>query len=290
MLDRVRAQYEQLPSAERRVADHLLAHPNEFVRAAVADIAREAGVSQPTVIRFARSLGCSGLQEFKLKLAASLVGGVPYVHATVAPGDGTAEISAKIFDNVISALIKCRNEVSPPSLERAIEWIADARRVEFYGLGNSGIIAADAQHKFFRFDIATVAYADPHVQSMAAALLGPRDVLVAISNSGRTIELLDAVSIALRNGCRVIALTSPGSPLARMATLAILADAREDAELYSPMISRIVHLALIDVLAVGVAMRRGNAVIEPLERTKQSLRGRKRRIDPRADDTPGDKT
>ena len=276
MLDRVRAQYEQLPSAERRVADHLLAHPNEFVRAAVADIAREAGVSQPTVIRFARSLGCSGLQEFKLKLAASLVGGVPYVHATVAPGDGTAEISAKIFDNVISALIKCRNEVSPQSIEDAVDLIAQARRLEFYGLGNSGIIAADAQHKFFRFDIPTVAYSDPHVQSMAAALLGPRDVLVAISNSGRTNELLDAADIALGNGCRVIALTSPGSPLARMATVAIYANAREDAEIYSPMISRILHLTLIDVLAVGVALKRGPAVIQPLERTKQSLRTRKR--------------
>ena len=276
MLDRVRAQYEQLPSAERRVADHLLAHPNEFVRAAVADIAREAGVSQPTVIRFARSLGCSGLQEFKLKLAASLVGGVPYVHATVAPGDGTAEISAKIFDNVISALIKCRNEVSPQSIEDAVDLIAQARRLEFYGLGNSGIIAADAQHKFFRFDIPTVSYSDPHVQSMAAALLGPRDVLVAISNSGRTNELLDAADIALGNGCRVIALTSPGSPLARMATVAIYANAREDAEIYSPMISRILHLTLIDVLAVGVALKRGPAVIQPLERTKQSLRTRKR--------------
>ncbi len=284
MLERVRAQYEQLSAAERRVADHLLGHPHEFVRAAVADIARESAVSQPTVIRFTRSIGCSGLQEFKLKLAASLVGGVPYVHAAVAPGDGTAEISAKIFDNVISALIKCRNEVSPPSLDRAIAWIADARRVEFYGLGNSGIIAADAQHKFFRFDIATVAYADPHVQSMAAALLGPQDVLVAISNSGRTRELLDAVGIALRNGCRVIALTSPGSPLARMASLAILADALEDAELYSPMISRILHLTLIDVLAVGVALRRGSSVIGPLERTKRSLRGRRLRVQPPPDD------
>ncbi|WP_018914747.1 SIS domain-containing protein [Thiomonas sp. FB-6] len=276
MLERIRDQYEQLSAAERKVADELLQHPNDFVRAAVADIARIAGVSQPTVIRFARSVGCTGLQELKLKLAGSLVSGVPYVHADVTAGDSIAEVSAKIFDNVISALIKCRNEVSPQSIEDAVDLIAQTRRLEFYGLGNSGIIAADAQHKFFRFDIPTVAYSDPHVQSMAAALLGPRDVLVAISNSGRTNELLDAADIALGNGCRVIALTSPGSPLARMATVPIYANAREDAEIYSPMISRILHLTLIDVLAVGVALKRGPAVIQPLERTKQSLRTRKR--------------
>ncbi|MGC8731280.1 MAG: SIS domain-containing protein [Halothiobacillaceae bacterium] len=276
MLEHIRDQYEQLSAAERKVADQLLQRPNDFVRAAVADIARTAGVSQPTVIRFARSVGCTGLQELKLKLAGSLVSGVPYVHADVTAGDSIAEVSAKIFDNVISALIRCRNEVSPQSIEDAVDLIAQTRRLEFYGLGNSGIIAADAQHKFFRFDIPTVAYSDPHVQSMAAALLGPRDVLVAISNSGRTNELLDAVDIALGNNCQVIALTSPGSPLARMATVPIYASAREDAEIYSPMISRILHLTLIDVLAVGVALKRGPAVIQPLKRTKQSLRTRKR--------------
>ncbi len=277
MLDRVHDQYPQLSAAERRVADELLRRPNEFARAAVADIAREAGVSQPTVIRFARSLGLSGLQELKLKLAASLVGGVPYVHAAVAPGDGMAEVSAKVLDNAVSALIKCRNEVSAPNLQRAVDWLAGARRVEFYGLGNSGIVAADAQHKFFRFDIATVAYADAHTQSMAAALLGPRDVLVAISHSGRTSELLDAVAIALGNGCRVLAITSPGTPLARLATLAILADAGEDGDVYSPMTSRLVHLALIDTLAVGVALKRGPEAIAPLARTKSSLRQRRLR-------------
>ncbi|MBW4046720.1 MAG: SIS domain-containing protein [Proteobacteria bacterium] len=279
MLDRIRNQYTQLTPAERKVADIVLQQPNEFVQAAVADIARKAGVSQPTVIRFSRSVGCSGLQDLKLKLAGSLVSGVPYVHANVRPEDTIPEISAKVFDNAISALLKCRNEVSPQSLEYAISLMASARRVEFHGLGNSGIIAADAQHKFFRFDIPSVAYADPHIQAMAATLLGPRDVLVAISNSGRTNELLDSVNIALANGCKVVAITSPGSPLAKLATVALLADAREDAEIYSPMISRILHLTLIDVLAVGVALQRGPALIEILEKTKRSLRNRRRRLD-----------
>ena len=203
--------------------------------------------------------------------------GLAIPSAAVAPGDGMAEVSAKVLDNAVSALIKCRNEVSAPNLQRAVDWLAGARRVEFYGLGNSGIVAADAQHKFFRFDIATVAYADAHTQSMAAALLGPRDVLVAISHSGRTSELLDAVAIALGNGCRVLAITSPGTPLARLATLAILADAGEDGDVYSPMTSRLVHLALIDTLAVGVALKRGPEAIAPLARTKSSLRQRRLR-------------
>ncbi|MDE2463421.1 MAG: SIS domain-containing protein [Alphaproteobacteria bacterium] len=279
LLERIRAQEPQLSTAERRVARALLNRPNDFVQAAVADIAQKVGVSQPTVIRFARSVGCTGLQDLKLKLAGSLVSGVPYVHSSVRPEDPTAEIAVKVFDNAIAALLRCRNAISPATLDQAIDLLAQASRMEFYGLGNSGIIAADAQHKFFRLGTPAIAYADPHIQAMAATLLGPRDVLVAISNSGRTTELLDAVDIALRNGCKVVAITSTGSPLARTASVALLADAQEDAELYSPMLTRLLHLTLIDVLAVGVALRRGPELADQLEKTKRSLKSHRRRVD-----------
>lgn len=279
LLERIRDQEPQLSTAERRVAQALLNRPNDFVQAAVADIAQKVGVSQPTVIRFARSVGCTGLQDLKLKLAGSLVSGVPYVHSSVRPEDPTAEIAVKVFDNAIAALLRCRNAISPATLDQAIDLLAQASRMEFYGLGNSGIIAADAQHKFFRLGTPAIAYADPHIQAMAATMLGPRDVLVAISNSGRSTELLDAVEIALRNGCKVVAITSTGSQLARIASVALLADAQEDAELYSPMLTRLLHLTLIDVLAVGVALRRGPELVDQLEKTKRSLKSHRRRID-----------
>ena len=271
MLDRIRSHLERLPAAERKVADWLLRQPHEFVHAAVAAIARGAGVSQPTVIRFARSVGCSGLQELKLKLAASLVAGVPHGQADVAPDDSLAEAAAKSLDNTIAALLRCRNELSANALEQAVRLLSEARRVEFHGLGDSGIVAAAAQHSFLRLDIACVAYADPQMQAMAAALLGPRDVLVAISGSGRSGELLHAAGVASRNGCPVIAVTAPGSPLSRLATLAIVADPRAHAEPYGPLVSRIEHLALIDVLAVGVALRRGPQATAALQRTRRAL-------------------
>lgn len=276
LLDRIRQQLPQLPAAEQRVAQTLLTRPHAFVQAAINGIAAQAGVSQPTVIRFARSVGCSGLADLKLKLASSLSGGVPYVHASVHPHDTPAEIAAKVFDNSIAALLRCRNAVNAEALQKAIDLLAAAQRMEFYGLGNSGITAADAQHKFFRYGTPAVAYADPHVQAMSASVLGPQDVVVAISASGRSAELLDAVDIARRAGASVVAITASGSPLARRATVALLADAQEDAQVYSPMLSRLLHLVLIDVLAVGVALRKGPALIERLQRAKRSVRSRRR--------------
>lgn len=275
MLERVKAQLGELSAAERKVAELVLSQPYTVMQAAVADIAASAGVSQPTVIRFCRSLGCGGLPDFKLKLAASLVGGVPYVHASVRPEDPTSEIVAKVFDNTVSALLKCRNEVSPATMEQAVALLSAARRVEFYGVGNSGIIACDAQHKFFRFGIHTVAYTDTHIQTMAASVLTADDVLVVISNSGRTLDLLSVTGIAQQNGAKVIAITAPGTPLARKADVALTAKIAEDAEIYSPMISRIVHLVLIDSLAVSVALRRGPGLIANLEKAKRSMRDKR---------------
>jgi len=121
MLERIRVRLPELSAAERKVAELALAQPYTVMQAAVADIAASAGVSQPTVIRFCRSMGCAGLPDFKLKLAASLVTGVPYVHSSVRPEDPTSEIAAKVFDNTVSALIKCRNEVNPQAIDQAVE-------------------------------------------------------------------------------------------------------------------------------------------------------------------------
>lgn len=216
-------------------------------------------------------MGYKGWPDFKIKFAASLMTGVPYVHSTLNADDGAGMLAAKVLDNAVSALLRARNDVQASQISAAIDLIDQARRVEFYGVGNSGIVAQDAQHKFFRFDLATAAYSDSHVQLMAASLLGPSDVLVAISHSGRSREILDAVKLARKNRCPVVAITASGTPLAEQADVLLRANTQEDTELYSPMISRLVHLALIDVIALGVALKRGNEASRSLEKTKKSL-------------------
>ncbi|RTZ44785.1 SIS domain-containing protein [Candidimonas sp. SYP-B2681] len=275
MLAHITLQLDRLSTAERKVAHLILEQTHTVAKSALGDVARLAQVSEPTVIRFCRSMGYQGWPDFKIKLAASLMAGVPYVHSSLSADDGTAVLAAKVLDNAISALLRVRNDINAEHLDTATRLLTGARRIEFYGVGNSGIVAADAQHKFFRFDLSTVAYSDAHTQLMAASLLGPKDVLVAISHSGRSKELLDAVKLALNNKCPVVAITASNTPLAELATVLLRADTQEDTAIYSPMISRLVHLALIDVLALGVALKCGADVSRVLEKTKESLRTRR---------------
>ena len=273
MLSKISEQLDSLSAAKRKVAEAALAEPKWFVHAAVAEIALRAGVSQPTVIRFCRTLGYKGLPEFKLALSASISqSGLPYVHAELNTDDDMGNVMEKVLGNTAAALLGARRSLKESELENAVSWLASARRIEFYGVGNSGIVAQDAQHKFFRFGISAVAYSDAHIQLMAAAVLAPQDVLVAVSNSGSSIEILDAAGVAKKNGARLIAITHPDSPLAHVADCVLATAVQEDANLYTPMVSRLLQLAVVDILAIGLALRLGETASLQLEKGKLSVR------------------
>ena len=281
MLERIRASIPALPPAEQRVARLLLADARSFATLPVGELAERAHVSKPTVVRFCRSVGYDGLTDFKRKLAGNVNEGVPFVHRAVDDDDKTGDIVVKVIDNAVAALLHYRNAAASQSVERAVVALAEAcragRRIEFYGVGNSGIVAMDAQHKFFRLGVMAAAVVDGHVQVMSATMLGPGDCAMIISNSGRSKDLLDVAEIARRKGATVLVITASGSPLARMAQgghhILLAADHPEDADRYSPMVSRLLHLMIIDILTTGVALRLGSATLRPLlQEIKKNLR------------------
>ncbi|CAN0618947.1 putative Glucokinase / HTH-type transcriptional regulator [Burkholderia multivorans] len=270
VFERIRQMRDALTPAERRVADLALNHPRSIINDPVVDIARKADVSQPTVIRFCRSLGCQGLSDFKLKLATGLTGTIPMSHSQVHLGDAATDFGAKVLDNTVSAILQLREHLNFDHVEQAIDILSSARRIEFYGLGNSNIVAQDAHYKFFRFGVPTIAYGDLYMQAASAALLGKSDVIVAVSKSGRAPELLRVLDVAMEAGAKVIAITSSNTPLAKRATVALETDHIEMRESQLSMISRILHLLMIDILAVGVAIRRASPNADLTEAVAQA--------------------
>lgn len=264
LMERVRHLQHELTPAEQRVAQLVLEQPRLVLNEPIADIARLAEVSQPTVIRFCRSLGFLGLADFKLKFASSLTGAIPVRHSQVRVSDSTHDVSAKVIDNTVSAILKFRDQLDVRALDKAIALVAKARRVEFYAMGNSRVVALDGQHKFFRFRIPTSAYGDSHLLNLAAGLLTPGDVVIAISNSGKLPDLLQAVDAARAAGADVIAITASNSPLAKKASVCLAVDHAEDSTTFLSMISRILQLLLIDILSVGISLdaQQGKLVVE----------------------------
>jgi RpiR family carbohydrate utilization transcriptional regulator len=276
MLERIKSTLSNLAPAEQRVGKLLLTDPRTFSTLPVTELAERAQVSKPTVVRFCRSMGYEGLSDFKLKLAGSLSEGVPFIHRNVGAQDSSNEVLVKVIDNTVTAFLKYRNDASSATIDKAAEAIAlthkKGKRLEFFGVGNSGIVAQDAQHKFFRLGFNTISHSDGHMQIMSASLLGPGDCLVVFSNSGRTRDLLDSCEIAKKNGATTIVVTASGSPLSSTGKIHLSADHPESYERFSPMVSRLLHLMIVDVLATAVALRIGSTQLEPMLRSmKQNL-------------------
>ena len=279
MLDRIKASLPSLAPAEQRVGKLVLKDPRAFANLPVTQLADRAHVSKPTVVRFCRSVGYDGLSDFKLKLAGSVSEGVPFIHRSVDADDKTTDVMVKVIDNTVAAFLKYRNDASASALDQAVKALAEThstgKRIEFYGVGNSGIVAQDAQHKFFRLGMNTIAYSDGHMQVMSASMLGKGDCVVVISNSGRTRDLMDACDIARKRGATTIVITSSGSPLATAGQIHLTADHPESYDRYSPMVSRLLHLLIIDILATTVALRIGESLQPALREMKNNLRSKR---------------
>ena len=279
MLDRIKASLPSLAPAEQRVGKLVLADPRAFANLPVTELADRAHVSKPTVVRFCRSMGYDGLSDFMLKLAGSVSEGVPFIHRSVDVDDKTSDVAVKVIDNTVAAFLKYRNDASSYALDQAAQALAQAqktgRRIEFYGVGNSGIVAQDAQHKFFRLGVHAIAYSDGHMQVMSASMLQPGDCVVIISNSGRTRDLMDACDIAKKQGATTIVITASGSPLAGTGHIHLTADHPEGYDKYSPMVSRLLHLLIIDILATTVALRIGEELQPLLRDMKNNLRSKR---------------
>lgn len=271
MLTEIERALPGLSRAERSVADWILADPAAAMSATVSDAARAAGTSEPTVVRFCRSVGADGFRDFKLKLAGAIAHGGSYAHCDVSLDDSAEDAAGKVVDGSIRALYDLREQLGHMPIESAVAALAAARQIVFAGLGASGDVARDALQKFFRLGIPCTVATDPPALLQYGAVAGPDDVFVAISRSGAGTSLVEGCRLASANGAVVIAITPQSTALANVAGLLFALDVAEDPNVYTPMSGRLAQLALLDALQVALALELGPPAEVRLKAAKNAL-------------------
>lgn len=261
-----------LSPAERRVAELILQDSEAALSKTLSTIAKEAGVSEPTVVRFCRSVGCTGLPQLKMKLAQSLSWGASYVHTTVRQDDDLNAVVRKICGASIAAVADLKESLDPAALQQATMAMLAARRIDCYGAGASAIAALDASQKFLRLGFATQSSLDTHLQTIAAATLQPGDVALVFSHTGQVKDAVRAARTARERGATVIGITRAGAVLSKECAITIAVDPTEDTFIYTPMVARVAHLVIVDILATAVALGRGPHISEQFRRIKASLK------------------
>jgi DNA-binding MurR/RpiR family transcriptional regulator len=280
-LVRVRGLLPALSPAEARVATAVLSDPRGAAAQTITELARGSATSEATVLRFCRSAGLRGYADLRIALAAEAartqpVDGSAPIGSDIGADDDLARVVEKIGWADSRAVEETAQQLEIGALERAVEALAAARRIDVYGVGASAFVAADLQQKLHRIRRTAFAWADPHVALTSAALLEPADAAVGVSHTGSTIDTLEALREAGRRGATTVALTNfPRSPLARAADIVLTTAARETTFRSGATASRIAQLTVVDCLFVGVAQRTYADARQALERTREAVRHRR---------------
>lgn len=250
-----RSAYSELTRKEKRIAAYIEAHAATIMEETIAELAAHTESSEITISRFCKKLGFPGLQSLKIALASEIQPQDGEVFGEIRQGDAAPQVAAKVFRNIADGLQDTLKSLDYEALDKAAALLLAARRVLVFGVGNSATVARDIETRFLRFGLSVHVYADTHQQVTAAAVLRPDDVVLAVSHTGSTLELLESVALAKAGGACVIALTSyPRSRLAREAEIVLSGRGREVHYSSEAVASRLVHMAVTDVLYTRMAM------------------------------------
>ena len=246
----------KLSKSEKWIALSVLNNPSKVINQSITSLASDAGVSLPTVNRFCKKLGFDGYPAFKIQIAQEITNTNDLLDRFNVDKD-TPEVVKRVMADIQSTIVNVGQNLNPIAIDKATDFLASAQSITFFGLGGSGPVALDAQHKFFRFGVPVVAHTDYINQRMIASMMKEGDLLVLISFTGRTTEIVETAKVAKKNGVKTIALTSENSPLAKLSDVVLHIHTHLENNLHIPMTSRLAHLAIIDILSATVQARFG---------------------------------
>ncbi len=278
VVEEIRSTMTRLRPTERRVAEALLADPEAVVSGTVSSLSERARVSKASVVRFAKTFGYGGFPALRMQLAQELSRrAVELEHSDIAEGtlnatDSLAEIVSKVAFHEARTIEQTARQIDLDALERIAQRIAGGDRVVTFGVGASGLAAADLAQKLQRIGIVCLNSADTHQQLVHAALADEHTVVIAFSFSGGTVDVLHAVEIASRTGAMSVAVTNdPESALGRAATEVLRTPAREATLRAAALASRMAQLAVVDFLFLRVGQLRFDDLAVPLVATRDAV-------------------
>ncbi|KKD00980.1 MULTISPECIES: MurR/RpiR family transcriptional regulator [Photobacterium] len=267
IVSRITECFPQLREAEKKVARLVVDDLSGAASASITELAEEAGVSEATITRFAKAVGCKNVRDLKMKLAQSLAVGQRFIHES--PDESGIQGVYESIKNVININRKIVNEAD---VAKAVEILLGARQVLSVGMGGgSTILSQELQFRLFRIGFAVSAYNDGLLARMVASTADSKDVMVALSVTGYTAEVVEPASIAKQYGLKVIAITAPDSPLAKVSDVVLPLVTDETDFIYKPSASRYAMMAMIDVLSTELALSQKRRSRDRLRRLKLAL-------------------
>lgn len=271
-LAKMRTLSPTLRPAERSIAELILTDPRRVTTMTITDLANIGKCSETTITRMSKALGYQGFGELKMAIATELPQRGANLYEAIEPDDSLYAVAGKFFYNCIQSFNDTLNFLEATHLEQAVSILNNCSRVGCFGFGASGLVANDAQQKLLRVNVQAWSFVDPHEQISFANGLSSDDAVICISHSGATKDILESMFVAQRNGAKIISIVgNPRSRLAECSDVFLLALSSELPFKSGSMVSRLCQLAIVDLLTLGIATNRKEAILEQFDRNQQTV-------------------
>ena len=261
----IRTKYNTLSSAQKSIADYVLSHPQEVIMFTLHELSVACSVSEASIIRFLHKINYKSYQVFRVNIAREISRRssseeMQDITTDVTAKDSVADIKEKVLQHIIRSMKDGMQTISPESLEQLVTLIMLARKIVWVGMGSSSVIVKDGFHKLMKLGIDSFYFSDPHLINVIASQMQKHDLLLVVSHSGESREVLDAVALAKSGGAKIAAITSyQQSSLSRESDCVVLSSSLETKYRSDAMTSRILQLAIIDMLYIALGLRVDNA-------------------------------
>lgn len=268
---RLNATMSKLRDSEKKIVEFIQNNQEEIIHLSITEVSERSETSESSVVRLCKRLGYKGFQDLKIHLAKEVIEPVKQIHEVIEKGDNVMTIKKKVFQSNIQALYDSLEVCDDEQLLKAVATIRKARTIEFYGTGGSGTVALDAQHKLLKLGIKSSAYIDPTLQAMSASVLQEEDVVVGISHTGASTDVLNSMKIAKESGATLICITnSSKSPITTISDIILQTASKETLFRTDAIASRVAQLTIIDILVAGIANEKYEFYYRNLQKTRKS--------------------
>lgn len=269
---KIKTIYSDLSPKEKVIADYVLENPDIVSHSSISDLSNHLDIADSTFFQFTKKLGFNGFKDFKLEILKQSDDTSTLIHEKIHSKDSKLIMAQKVFDSSLASLNGTQKLLKEEDLVHATEIVNHSKRLIFFGVGGSEIVAADAYHKFLRSPIAVTHSSDYHVQLMEASLLTSDDCALIISHTGKSKETIELATVAKKTGAKIIVLTSQiNSPLAKLGDVVFISISEETEFRSEALSSRIAQLAILDSLFVILMFDHRTKATESISKVRRTI-------------------
>ncbi len=273
----IRIKYNTLSPTQKQVADFILNNSEQVILLPITDLAEKCNTSETTVVRFLHKMGFKSYQVFRVRMAQEITEqSVQGVYEEITKTDSPEQIREKVILSTVNSLQDLNRLIDGEVLDQVTDLIINSEKVLICGLGASGAVAMDAFHKFLRLGLNVVVFTDNHLMNIGCAHATPTTTVLAITHSGESRDMLEAVALAQETHAHIVALTSyQHSSVTKAADYVLLSSSNETKFRSDAMASRILQLVTIDILYVSIVLKLGRSAVLNVNKSRLAVAAKK---------------